>query len=217
MKRFTLLLAAVIAVGTSSLAVAQQQQLDGGQTSVLLDTTTLSSVGLDLSSVSADVIVPGELGADSVAFGINSRSDSPATTFLYEIVDLAPFSGTIEHQGSVFFNADAIEVGDFSIGFDGARASGANSGFFVESTVGITAILFDIETPSLVDAGATELRIEADLLVSSEFAAVLGDSNLTGVDVGDALVVGSASAVPEPSSMALVSGCVIAFVVRRRK
>ena len=70
-----------------SLGHAQNQQVNGGQTSVLLDTTTLSSVGLDLTGVSADVIVPGNLTADSVAFVIN-----PATDFTYTVFDLAPFS-----------------------------------------------------------------------------------------------------------------------------
>ncbi|MEM9881774.1 MAG: hypothetical protein AAF800_02510 [Planctomycetota bacterium] len=179
----------------------------GGQTSVLLDTATLSSAAsLDLSGVSDDVIVPGELGDGSVAFGINSRVDSPATTFAYDPSDfLGTFSGAIEHMGSVFFNGDTVEVGDFKIGFDAARAGGDASGFFVESTVGIAAVLFDIGAPSLLEAEEESLVIEADLLVSAEFGAFLFDNglsttNLTGADVGDARV--SAAAVPSPTAVA---------------
>lgn len=213
--RISLLLAAFILVSSASMVSAQQRFVDGGQTSVLLDTATLSSVGLDLSGVSSDVIVPGELGADSVAFGVNSRTDTPATTFAYEIFDLAPFSGTIEHLGSVFFNANTIEVGDFSIGFDAGRAGGANSGFFVESTTGIEAILFDVENPTSLDPGDSELIIEANLLVSAEFADVLGDSGLTGADVGDARV--AATAIPEPSGIAMLSMLGLGFTTRRRR
>jgi hypothetical protein len=214
--RVTLFLAVVILTSCTSLVSAQQRFVDGGQTSVLLDTATLSSVGLDLSGVSSDVIVPGELGDDSVAFNVNSRTDTPATTFAYEIFDLTPFTGTIEHMGSVFFdlNSTEIEVGDFSIGFDADRVGGDNSGFFVESTVGLEAILFDVENPTNLDAGSSELIIEANLLVSAEFADVLGNTGLTGADVGDARV--AATAIPEPSGIALLSMLGLGFVARRR-
>ena len=48
-----LLVCSLAMVQTTS---AQQAQVVGGQTNVLLDTATLSSVGLDLSSVSSEVI-----------------------------------------------------------------------------------------------------------------------------------------------------------------
>lgn len=213
--KLSLLLAAVLIVGSGSTAVGQQAFVTGGQTNVLLDTATLSSVGLDLSSVSSDVIVPGDLGADSVAFDINARTETPATSFAYEVFALAPFSGSIEHQGSVFFNSDTIEVGDFSIGYDATRATGSNSGFFVESTVGLAAILFDVETPTALTATADTLSIEANLLVSAEFAGVLGDAGLTGADVGDTLV--AATAVPEPGSLSVLSLAALGLVVRRRR
>ncbi len=183
----------------------------GGQTSVLLDTALLeSAAGLTLSGVSPDVAVPGNLGPDSVAFGINSRSATAPllpTTFSYDSDDfLGTFSGTIEHLGSVLFNTDTVEVGNFTIGFDAARASGTASGFFVESTVGIPAILFDVAPPTALSATATDLTIAADLLVSPEFAGFLGDTGLTGADVGDALVEGvsqAAAQVPVPATLAL--------------
>ncbi len=146
--RFVWVLSCLFLFAATSAVHAEQRFVNGGQTNVLLDTALLSSVGLDLSGVSPDVIVPGDLGMDSVAFTINPRTGSDPTTFAYELFSLAPFSGTIEHTGSVFFNMDALEVGNFSIGFDAARVVGDNSGFFVESTTGLLAILFDIENPS---------------------------------------------------------------------
>ncbi len=75
------------AVGVlSSAASAGVVEVTGGQTSVALDTMTLSDLaGLDLSGVSGDVISPGKL-PDSVAFGINPRDGSLPTTFAYDLV-----------------------------------------------------------------------------------------------------------------------------------
>ena len=109
---------------------------------------------------------------------------------------------------------DTVEVGNFTIGFDAGRASGTTSGFFVESTVGVAAILFDVAPPSSLSATATDLTIGADLLVSPEFAGFLGDTMLTGVDVGDAFV----QAVPEPAlgSIMICFGLAAWGTLRRR-
>lgn len=211
MFRQTLVVVALSATGST---FAQPVDVTGGQTSVLLDTATLSAAaGLDLSGVSADVIAPGEIDG-SVAFGINSRdAASLPTTFSYDPSDfLGSFSGTIEHSGSVFFNSDSVEVGNFTIGFDAARAGGDRSGFFVESTTGVAAILFDVGAPSMLDVSANQLIIEADLLVSAEFASFLGNSALAGADVGDARV----NAVPAPAGFGLLAAGGLLAARRRR-
>ena len=221
---------ALVVTGLAAFeAAAETVFVTGGQTSVLLDTDTLSSAaGLDLSSVSTDVIAPGELGPSSVAFSINARNASPParqTTFAYEPTDfLNTFSGTIEHTGVVLFNADTIEVGNFSIGFDAARVgtlSGDASGFFVESTAGIPAILFDIAAPSELLPGPSSLVISADLLVSPEFATFLVDNglaqqNLAGADVGEAKV-NAVAAVPTPTAAAAGLTGVLLLIARRRR
>jgi hypothetical protein len=210
---------ALFAVSTQ----AEMVDVIGGQTNVLLDTDLLSSAAsLELSSVSGDVIVPGNLGPDSVAFSINARDAAVRpTTFSYDTTDfLGTFGGTIEHEGSVRFNSDTIDVGDFTIGFDAARAGGLGglaSGFFVQDNVSLGAILFDVENPSSLSATDTELVIGANLLVSPEFGQFLFDNglsatNLQGADVGDALVEGI---VPEPASFALL-GLAAAMMRRRR-
>lgn len=215
--RTTGLLAIAAVTGT---ALGAPVDITGGQTSVLLDTATLSSAAsLELSGVSPDVIAPGNLGDGSVAFGINARdAASLPTTFSYDSDDfLGTFGGTIEHSGSVFFNDDTVEVGDFTIGFDAMRVGGDRSGFFVASTTGISAILFDVANPSTLEATASSLEIQADLLVSSEFAQFLLDNqlasaDLTGADVGDALV----QAVPAPGGVALLGLGGLAAARRRR-
>lgn len=210
---------AVLALATTAgIAHAEAFDVTGGQTSVLLDTATLSAAAsLDLSSVSAEVIAPGELGMNSVAFGINARNAGVLpTTFSYD-AGLSSYSGSIEHTGSVFFNSDSVEVGNFSIGYDAARVGGNRSGFFVESTTGIAAILFDVAAPSLLSAESSGLLIETDLLVSSEFAGFLFDnglasSDLTGADVGDARV----NAVPAPGGLVLLGASGLLASRRRR-
>lgn len=202
-------------VAAASIASAQTVGVVGGQTSVLLDTDTLgSAASLVLSSVSADTIVPGNLGPNSVAFGI-----TPATDFTYDATDFTSgLGGSIEHAGQVLFNADTVVVGDFSIGFDAARAVGDNSGFFVASTTGIAAILFDVEAPSALAFDEFSLTIEANLLVSPEFGTFLLDNqlastDLTGADVGDAKVE---AVTPTPGAFAaLALGGLVA--ARRRR
>lgn len=212
MRSFSIV-AAVVALSIAPSASAVE--VTGGATSVLLDTTTLSSAaGLDLSSVSPGIgagVIPG-----SVAFPINPRdAASLPTTFEYTAGDFpgGPFSGTIEHTGSVFFNSDTVEVGNFKIDYDDTRATGMNSGFFVESTIGVAAILFDVQVTGLNEASESLLDFEADLVVSPEFAGFLGDTGLTGADVGDARV----QAVPEPTALVAALAGLAAVAGRRRR
>ena len=210
-------LAAATCVAGNAAAV----DVTGGLTSVALDFDTLAAAAsLELSSVSGDVVAPGEL-PDSVAFGINSRTAAAPllqTTFSYDPADfLGTFGGTIEHAGSVFFNSDTVQVGNFTIGFDGTRALGDASGFFVASTVGISAILFDVGAPSTLVATNSSLLIGADLLVSAEFAAFLQNGGLASTDLTGA-VVGSAlvNAVPAPGAVA-IGGIALLGTTRRRR
>ena len=211
---------AIVLAAVAGTAAAQTD-VTGGQTNVLLDTATLSAAAsLDLSGVGGPVIAPGNLGADSVAFPINSRTAaSLPTTFSYDAATFpaaGSFSGAIEHEGTVLFNNDTVEVGNFTIGFDAGRVGGDRSGFFVESTTGIAAILFDVAVTGATPTDFT-LDVTGDLLVSNEFANFLLDNSLasadlTGADVGDAFI----QAVPAPASAALLGlGGLVA--TRRRR
>ena len=215
MKRCISLAVGLLLVG-GSVSFSQDVDVVGGQTSVLLDTGLLSSAaGLDLSGVSSDVGT-GSLGGASVAFDINPRSAAARpTTFSFTAGDFTPFAGTIEHTGSVFFNMDSIEVGNFAIGFDANRVAGDNSGFFVESTTGISAILFDVGLVTELNADSSGLLVAGSLLVSPEFASFLGDTGLTGADVGDTAV--EANAIPEPTATLCVSALAILTGLRRRR
>ena len=219
--------AGLVATVTAPDARAASVRVDGGRTSVALDPAALAAAGLTVSGVSGGTQSPGDL-PDSVAFPVTPRDGAERpTTFTYDPADfLGTFSGTIEHRGSVLFNDGSIEAGDFTIGFDAARAGtlgGAASGFYVRSNAGLDATLFDVAAPDALSAGESALTIDADLLVSPEFAALLRNAglataDLTGADAGDAGVSATANAVPIPAPAALgvVGLGIVGFAVRRR-
>ena len=220
-------LACAAVATTATLAPAATVDITGGRTSVAVDVETLgSAAGLSLSGTSADVQSPGDL-PNSVAFPINARDAAVRpTTFSYDPADfLGTFAGTIEHEGTVLFNDGAVEVGDFTIGYDASRAgtiNGLASGFYVQSNTGVNAILFDVGTPGALDATETALTIDADLLVSPEFGQFLlggglAASDLAGADVGDARVAaigqlsgggGGGGGTPIPLPPAVLPGLV---------
>ncbi|MGF1495243.1 MAG: metallophosphoesterase [Elainellaceae cyanobacterium] len=170
--------------GIATSPVPEEFLVESGVTSVFLDLDLIeSATGLVLTGVDSEAAPFSE--DFQVGFAINDETDLSFTAEPF-----APAGGTIEHDGTITFN-DAITVGNFSIGFDAGRVSGAASGFFVADTVegNDLDILFDIGAPGVVETTDAELTIaEADLLLAPEFAEALGLSDLTGADVGDARV-----------------------------
>ncbi|MFO0916107.1 MAG: PEP-CTERM sorting domain-containing protein [Pirellulales bacterium] len=209
---------AAICLMAVSQSNAQSVPVTGGMTSVQLNTNLLGQLGLSIGGVSDDVIVPGSL-PNSVGFPINPRNAaSPAlpTTFIYTAGTLSPFSGALQHTGSIFFASgdDLTETGNFEIGYDALRATGNKSGFFVRSTVGLEGILFDIATPTVLQPLANSLTVQAPLLFSPELAAVLDAPTVSGLEIGQARI----EAVPEPASTGLVLAGSLGLIslVRRR-
>jgi hypothetical protein len=167
-----------------ALTVAfQQRQVEDGKTSVFLDVPLLSAAaGLEVIALNGTAS-PAE-GLFQVAFDIADSSDfqfSFGNTF-------APIDGTIQHTGSVVLSApfaERLELGNFSIGFDAARAVGDASGFFVADTLTVNLPIFDIGLPGLVAFDDPDLVIdEAQLLVSKELAGVLEKPELIQAAVG---------------------------------
>ncbi|MEO1670947.1 MAG: hypothetical protein AAFR77_09210 [Cyanobacteria bacterium J06631_2] len=186
-----------VEVSDDSVTVIEPGQtlVQDGTTSVGLDVELLEdAAGLTLSGAEDTVDPASEDFA--VGFDITEESD-----FIFSEDDgFAPVSGTIEHTGTVTFDSAAgdITVGDFSIGFDAARVSETTSGFFVANTFeGVLpdgAVLFDVGIPESVEIEDSELSLgTSDLLVAQEFADILQEtglaaSDLTGADVGDAVI-----------------------------
>ena len=154
MRKFVTPLLAFFVIGALPIAshAATTSQVESGMTSVVFGNGALAALGLSITGVDDGTIAPGDLGSLSVAFPILERSEG--TSFEYDNVEFAPFSGTIEHQGSVTFtdaetSTAEITVGDFTIGYDENRSDSNPdaSGFFVQDNLDLGAILFDITDP----------------------------------------------------------------------
>jgi hypothetical protein len=162
-----------------------------GVTSVSLDAKTLKdATGLEIAGTNNTVTPTNGL---AVGFSIK-----PNSSFIYTSQNgFTPIGGTIEHSGTVSLKADplgTVTVGDFSVGYDAARKSDKESGFFVRDTVDTDAILFDVSNPKNLSADRNSFKVSgADLLVSPEFNGFLNqkgltNQNLTGADVGDVAI-----------------------------
>ncbi|MEM8845454.1 MAG: hypothetical protein AAGB35_10495 [Pseudomonadota bacterium] len=200
---------------TGHAVITQVVSGEDSKTSVLFGNGALATLGLEISDVTD--ALSGNLGPNSVAFGINSRTamSGLSTTFTYDSLSFAPFSGSIEHTGSVFFNDNTIEVGNFTIRAADGRPDGT-SGFVVESTVGLAAILFDIANP-IIETFENSLVIGADILVSPELAGVLQNPDFAGVDAGMALVTADGSPVPIPAAAWLFMSGILGLIWKCRK
>ena len=142
-----------------------------------------------------------------VGFNIDS-----ATNFRFsDEGGFTPVSGTIKNTGTVTFN-DQITVGDFSIGFASGRTVKNASGFVLRDTFSLNTTLFDLSIPQPVAFDGQNLTIpDVKLLISPEFANILGDSDLTGSFAGTARIDAQVAAVPEPDSVlaTLVAGAAL--------
>jgi hypothetical protein len=229
MATIAILTLAPALAATSASAVSVN--VIGGTTSVLLDLELLEAgAGLTLTGVSDDVLLPGSLGEESVAFGINARDagDRP-TTLSYDTDDpAATVSGALEHTGSVTFNG-SITIGDFSISDAGNIVE---TGALVSDTIiPLGGLFFAVADGSFI-ADETELSVGGDLEVTAGFAAILEElglvedgSGLVGVDVGDFRIEADVTAaampapVPLPAAFPLLLFALggLGFASRRRK
>jgi len=198
-------------------APGQNLPVIDGETSVVLGGTSeeqanLAAAGVTVTGIGGDTF-PSPTLDGAVAFPID-----PASTFMFTDSSLFPVSGAIGHSGTVDISTGLgdFSPGDFSIGYDETRpgTNGFGTGFFVEDTVGGLGIMFDFANPVPQSVGLQGFRVAGDLLVSPELAAALGDANLGGADVGDALVNAE---VPEPSSVMLVLGLAAFALVKLRR
>ncbi|MBW4686936.1 MAG: hypothetical protein KME40_17975 [Komarekiella atlantica HA4396-MV6] len=172
-------------------------QIKSGVTSVYHDLNFLSSIGLNLTGTNTTQPINSNF---IVGFSI-----SPDTNFKFSNVhDFTPLSGTIKHTGTITFN-NQTSVGNFSIDLALKRTVNHASGLVLRDTFSLNKVLFDLSAPGSVAFDGKDLTLaDVKLLISPEFASVLGNPNLAGVLGGtariDAQVVPDA-AVPEPESV----------------
>jgi hypothetical protein len=235
----SLLIGMAVAVSTApAQAASSLYRVESGTTSLSVDAAALElleSLGLSLGgtfdtvtpadgfAVGFDILPPSE---DAAVVGSTFNFDFDTTTQAF-----APVSGLIEHIGGLSFDVDTfdpttnpdglalfspLEIGDFSIGFDG--------GFFITDNVTTGLPLFDLVVNAAPTLNQRQLQVSGvDVLVSSNFNALLSnaagspDLGLTGAKIGTAQIDASASKVPEPGTIAAIAlaGGVALFSRRR--
>ncbi|MEA5506565.1 hypothetical protein VB735_26385 [Halotia wernerae UHCC 0503] len=174
---------------------AANYQIKSGVTSVAEDhEEILRSLGLNLT----DMNNTAQTIPDEFAFGFNI---APDTNFTFsDVGGFSQPSGTIKHTGTITFN-NKLTVGNFSVGFAPTRAINNASGFFLEDTVSLNTILFDLSAPGNLDFDGKNLTLaNVQLLFSPEFANTISNPSLAGEFAGTAQIDAKVSAVPEPTN-----------------
>ncbi|MBD2727061.1 hypothetical protein H6G96_12150 [Nostoc sp. FACHB-892] len=169
----------------------------------------LRNIGLTLTGANHTVApIPSNY---LVGFNIDS-----ATNFTFsDQGGFTPLSGTIEQTGTVTFN-NQITVGEFSIGFAPGRTIKDASGFVLRDTFSLDTILFDLSLSEPVAFDGKNLTIpDVKLLVSPEFAKILGNPDLTGLFAGTARIDAQVAAVPESDSVLAVLAVGAALLATR--
>ncbi len=210
----------ILAVASPSDVGAKPVVATGGQTSVLLADDFAERTGLALSGRSSEVTsgaLPG-----SVAFPINGRDDPERPTTLAYDTDApaASVTGSFEHTGSLRFNDDSIEVGNFSIA---VTSTVFDTGALVSDTINpLGGLFWAVAEADETTATDTFAQIRGDLLVTRAFADFLDDAGLVdsadalaGADVGDFQI--DATVVPLPGAVVLLGTAVAALGAARAR
>ncbi|QIR36806.1 PEP-CTERM sorting domain-containing protein [Tolypothrix sp. PCC 7910] len=217
--RFSQLTAIVGCTTAALVAIAPVQaeaatfQVQSGVTSVYHDLNFLSSIGLNLTGTNNTV----EPITSNFLVGFDILPD---TNFTFsDVGGFTPLAGTIKHSGTVTFN-NQITVGNFVIDFESTRSVNNTSGLVLRDTVSLNTVLFDLSIPEPVAFDSKNLTIaNVKLLISPEFASILGNPNLTGVLGGTARIdaqVVPVAAVPEPATVpAILAGGVALLATKR--
>jgi hypothetical protein len=111
-----------------------------------------------------------------------------------------------------------LNLGDYSVYYDASRVTGATSGWVFSTHLNYSpgAVAFDTSADTILNATPSTFNLAGSLIVASDLSdfsglrlgANVGTFNLTGFDV---------TAVPEPSSFALLGVAGVAGAVLRRR
>ena len=230
MRKFSLVLASLLAISTAPLAVnAATATVTGGNTTVLFGNGALETMGLEVTGIGGDAFIPGGLGPNSVGLPINSNTDPVnPTTFIYDGKSFIPFKGAFQHSGSIDLLGTTnvgtgLKVGNFTIAYDQTRVGDGRTGFYVADNIDLKEILFDLANP-VIEAFDDNLQIAGDILVSAEFDKILLNGgfikeSLAGFDAGAALISANSSVVPVPAAVWLFGSALglLGWVRRRNK
>jgi hypothetical protein len=160
-------------------------------------------------------------------FGVNTGAPaSPSgraiqnTTMTYDVSNI---TGTLAGQvglGGVdrwlYLGSSNFLMGDYSLEYDAARATGAKSGWFIENHYTFGMIAFDLANVTTTTSG-DHFSLSGDLFVAPEFAFNFGafsdGSLVAGTDYGNF----SFTTAPEPSRALLGLAGLTGVMIRRRR
>ena len=192
----------------------------------LLSAVAVAAAVLSINSAMAmaiDASTTGLTGATTITFGTNSYANGTVLTNQYQSSGITFNSNTFYYDRSGYFSSSSIR------NFDGAQTSASNSSIFFTSTV--NAADFNL----LTNGGSTifQAYLAGALVESFPSAATANSSRYYGFQniafneirinapVNDAFVLDNlqfkASAVPEPTTIALLGLGLLGVVASRRK
>jgi hypothetical protein len=199
--------AALVAAATLPMsAQAQSLPIVGGFTAVTLTSApTLTGAGLSVGTLGSALFSPGSAGTPLVFFPVTGGT-----------LDTVSFGGSIEHAGSGLSLANAastVNLTDFTIDTLGGVLTG-------QVAVG-TSALGAVPLFSLVPSGnlVSPFSLRLTAAAAGALTTVFGLPDLTGIEIGTANTLPITSAVPEPSTYAvMLSGlALLAWLTQRRR
>lgn len=198
--------AVLVAAALPLSAHAQSLPIVGGFTAVTLTSaSTLAGAGLSVGTLGSALFSPGSAGTPLVFFPVTGGT-----------LDTVTFAGSIEHVGSglsLTGGGTTLDLTSFTIDTVGGVLTG-------QAAVGASA-LGAVPLFSLVPSGNLVSPFSLRLTSSGAGAltALFGLPDLTGIEIGTANTLPITSAVPEPSTYAIMlSGlALLAWVAHRRR
>jgi hypothetical protein len=231
MKSSLLFLALALSLSSAHAATVAVTQ---GQMNIDYDAFTLGFLGLSgpnhFTQVTSNSLTAAQvenagasgnvLSYTGLEFAVNTGAPaSPSGRFIQNSTltyDVSDLTGTLSGQvglGGVTrfaFGSGGFIMGDFSLEYNAARATGAQSGWYLENHYSFPLITFDLGNVTTTITG-NDFALSGDILASPEFNGAFGVGN--GTDFGNF----SFTTAPEPSRALLGFAGLTGVLIRRRR
>lgn len=219
-------------------ALAIPAEVTGGTATTDLTISNPAGSGWTLIAHSPDVTTTSGKTFFTATFPVNSRTNpTRPTSATFDTANPAgTYAGSVEISGFLTFlfgNGQTLELGDFSLAFDAARAgtlNGQASGYFLRNGRGSAgpAVAFDVQNPPSILGDTTSFTFSGGLLASPElaqFMAPFAQPNYAGTNLGSITVSAAAqptgTVIPLPPAVYpaafVLAGVVAAQAYRARR